>query len=242
MPQGHVSREDGSLTYACYQEIADVCTWWAPWRFLPQAALHDTSTRRNDLRRSLQAGQRSRRDVETCWRRDVRTGAGGASDLQLCCRCRRGKSRGRARAGQLGRGLATRGSRVPDAWARRRAVALVVRRTGQLPRLALRKGLAAPQGGAQGTSGFGDDDNIGGSYKSGRRYNGRREDERAAYLVPAAHEIRIQGRSSYLCRGKKPYINRGGVWRGGEEVARTSVAWWDEAGVRLMEGIDFDGG
>jgi hypothetical protein len=150
MPYGHVSREDGSLTYACYQEITDACTWWAPWWFLPQATLHDTSTRRNDLGRSSPAGQRSRRNAETCWWRDVRPETGGASDLQLFCRCRRGKSHGRARAGQLGRGLAARGSRVPDAWARWWAVTLAICRTGRLPRRALRKGPAAPQGGAQG--------------------------------------------------------------------------------------------
>jgi hypothetical protein len=81
---------------------------------------------------------------------------------------------------------------------------------------------------AQGTADFEDGDRRGSSIDLGVGI-GRREDERAVYLVTTAREIRIQGRSSYLCRGKESYINRGGVWRSEEEVARTSVARRDEA-------------
>ena len=63
---------------------------------------------------------------------------------------------------------------------------------------------------AQGTTGFEDGDRRDSSINLGVGI-GRREDERAAYLVTAAREIWIQGRSSYLCRGKESYINRGGV-------------------------------
>jgi hypothetical protein len=55
-------------------------------------------------------------------------------------------------------------------------------------------------------------------YRSGCRYNGRREDERAAYLVPVAREIQIQGRSLYLCRGNESYINRGGCGKVGRRL------------------------
>jgi hypothetical protein len=50
----------------------------------------------------------------------------------------------------LGWGSTVRGSRVPGAWARGRAVALAVCRTGGLPCHPLRRGPAASQGGAQG--------------------------------------------------------------------------------------------